>query len=92
MPSKSARQHRYMEAIAHGVKKTVEQYLLDAEEELNRITAKAVYGDIAMPLTKSSSKKAFSKNVRAEVRAGRPQKQAVAIAYATKRAAKKRGR
>lgn len=40
-----------------------------------------------MPLTKSSSKKAFSKNVRAEVKAGRPVKQAVAIAYAVKRSA-----
>lgn len=45
-----------------------------------------------MPLTKSTSKKAFSKNVAKEVKAGKPVKQAVAIAYATKRkaAAKKR--
>jgi hypothetical protein len=42
-----------------------------------------------MPLIKSKSKAAFSKNVAAEVNAGKPQKQAVAIAYATKRAAKK---
>lgn len=45
-----------------------------------------------MPLTKSTSKKAFSHNVRAEIKAGRPQKQAVAIAYATKRAAAKKGK
>lgn len=45
-----------------------------------------------MPLTKSTSKKAFSANVRAEIKAGRPQKQAVAIAYATKRAATKKKR
>lgn len=38
-----------------------------------------------MPLIKSTSKKAFSKNVAAEVRAGKPVKQAVAIAYAVKR-------
>lgn len=40
-----------------------------------------------MPLKKSTSKKAFSHNVRAEIKAGKPQRQAVAIAYATKRAA-----
>ena len=43
-----------------------------------------------MPLTKSTSKKAFEKNVKAEIRAGKPPKQAVAIAYATKNAAKKK--
>lgn len=45
-----------------------------------------------MPLKKSSSKKAFKENVRAEVRAGKPVKQAVAIAYSTKRTAKKKGK
>lgn len=43
-----------------------------------------------MPLTKSTSKKAFQKNVKAEIAAGKPPKQAVAIAYATKRAAAKK--
>ena len=38
-----------------------------------------------MPLMKSTSKKAFSKNVKAEIAAGKPVKQAVAIAYAVKR-------
>lgn len=42
-----------------------------------------------MPLIKSKSKAAFGKNVATEVKAGKPVKQAVAIAYATKRAAKK---
>lgn len=42
-----------------------------------------------MPLIKSTSKGAFAKNVKAEVAAGKPVKQAVAIAYATKRDAKK---
>jgi hypothetical protein len=42
-----------------------------------------------MPLKKSTSKEAFRANVRAEVKAGKPVKQAVAIAYATKRAAAK---
>ena len=45
-----------------------------------------------MPLKKSSSKKAFSENVKAEVKAGKPAKQAVAIAYSVKRAAKKKGK
>jgi hypothetical protein len=43
-----------------------------------------------MPLTKSTSKQAFQKNVKREIAAGRPPKQAVAIAYATKRAAAKK--
>jgi hypothetical protein len=34
-----------------------------------------------MPLRKGSSKKVISANIRTEVRAGRPVKQAVAIAY-----------
>ena len=40
-----------------------------------------------MPLVKSSSPAAFRKNVKTEMAHGKPQKQAVAIAYATKRAA-----
>jgi len=43
-----------------------------------------------MPLIKSTSKKAFGKNIGAEVRAGRPVKQAVAIAYSEKREADKK--
>jgi hypothetical protein len=42
-----------------------------------------------MPLIKSKSSEAFSKNIKAEIKAGKPQKQAVAIAYAIKRSAKK---
>ena len=41
-----------------------------------------------MPLKKSSSKKAFKQNIKAEIKAGKPQKQAVAIAYSVKRKAK----
>ena len=45
-----------------------------------------------MPLVKSTSKAAFRKNIAAEVKAGKPVKQAVAIAYSTQReAAKKSG-
>jgi hypothetical protein len=43
-----------------------------------------------MPLKKSASKEAFRANVKAEVKAGKPIKQAVAIAYATKRQAPKK--
>jgi len=43
-----------------------------------------------MPLIKSTSKKAFQKNVKKEISAGKPVKQAVAIAYATKRSAAKK--
>ena len=42
-----------------------------------------------MPLIKSTSKKAFQKNVRAEIQSGKPPKQAVAIAYSEKREAEK---
>ena len=42
-----------------------------------------------MPLTKSTSKKAFKENISQEVAAGKPPKQAVAIAYAVKREAAK---
>lgn len=43
-----------------------------------------------MPLVKSKSKEAFSKNISAEVKAGKPVKQAVAIAYDVKREAQKK--
>ena len=42
-----------------------------------------------MPLVKSKSPEAFRKNVAAEVKAGAPVKQAVAIAYSVKREAAK---
>ena len=40
-----------------------------------------------MPLVKSASKEAFRKNVKAEMAANKPQKQAVAIAMSTARKA-----
>ncbi len=46
-----------------------------------------------MPLNKSGSKSAMSQNIKTEMAAGKPQKQAVAIAYSVQRQAKaaKRG-
>lgn len=43
-----------------------------------------------MPLVKSKSPAAFRSNVKAEVKAGKPVKQAVAIAYSVKREAEKK--
>ena len=43
-----------------------------------------------MPMKKSTSKKAFKSNIRAEVKAGKPVKQAVAIAYSEKHQAERK--
>lgn len=45
-----------------------------------------------MPLITGKSKKSFGENVKTEMDAGKPQKQAVAIAYSKKREAEKRAR
>jgi len=42
-----------------------------------------------MPLIKSTKKEAFKKNIATEVKAGKPVKQAVAIAYSENREAAK---
>jgi hypothetical protein len=42
-----------------------------------------------MPLIKSKSEKAFKTNIKREIAAGKPPKQAVAIAYSVQRSAKK---
>lgn len=41
-----------------------------------------------MPLKKSTSPKAFKSNIKAEIKAGKKQPQAVAIAYSVKKKAK----
>jgi len=45
-----------------------------------------------MPLKKSGSKQAFKHNVRAEMKSGKSQKQALAIAYSVKRKYKKKSK
>jgi hypothetical protein len=45
------------------------------------------YPENKMPLVKSASKKAVSKNIKTEMNAGRPQRQAVAIALSMARKA-----
>jgi len=42
-----------------------------------------------MPLIKSTSPKAFKENIKSEMKAGKPVKQSVAIAYSEKREAAK---
>ena len=50
---------------------------------------KATTRKTTMPLKKNTSKAAFQSNVKEEIKAGRPVKQAVAIAYSEKREAAK---
>jgi hypothetical protein len=45
-----------------------------------------------MPLVKSASDKAFTENLRRELGAGMPKKQALAVAYSVKRQAAKQQR
>ena len=45
-----------------------------------------------MPLIKSKSPKAFKANIRTEMSAGKPEKQAVAIAYAVADKQKRKGK
>ena len=58
-------------------------------EELRNARTNCAKRELEMPLKKSTSKPAFKENVKAEVKAGKPVKQAVAIAYAVKKQAKK---
>ncbi len=45
-----------------------------------------------MPLKKGKSKKVISENIRTEMHHGKPQKQAIAIAFSEARRGKKKGK
>jgi len=45
-----------------------------------------------MPLNKGKSKKAISENIKTEMAAGKPQKQAIAIALNISKKSKKKGK
>jgi len=45
-----------------------------------------------MPLKICSSQNCFTRNLKTELKAGKPKKQALAIAYATQRKAKSKGK
>ena len=45
-----------------------------------------------MPLVKSASKGAFRRNLKAELKSGKPIKQSLAIAYSVKRRAAAKGK
>jgi hypothetical protein len=57
-------------------------------EKLNSKTVRTIIKEKQMPLKKSVTPKAFKENIKTEMAAGKPIKQAVAIAYAEKNAAK----
>ena len=62
-----------------------ESALQKAKPALKKATTRSK----TMPLKKSTSKAAFKSNIKAEVKAGKPVKQAVAISYAVKKEAAK---
>ena len=59
------------------------------EEKRKPTLKKATTRSKTMPLKKSASPKAFKENIKTEVKAGKPVKQAVAISYAVKKEATK---
>ena len=65
------------------------QQLLDKDKPRKLALKKATTRSKTMTLKKSASPKAFKENIKTEVKAGKPVKQAVAIAYSEARAAKK---
>ena len=61
-------------------------YVLGKKPTLKKATTRSK----TMPLKKSASPKAFKENIKTEVKAGKPVKQAVAISYAVKKEATKK--
>jgi hypothetical protein len=65
------------------------QELLAEDRPRKPALKKATTRSKTMPLVKSAKPKAFKENIKTEVKAGKPVKQAVAIAYSEAREAKK---
>jgi hypothetical protein len=70
--------------------KTIEPIFPIAKSKPRPQIKKATTRKTTMPLKKSTSAKAFKENIKTEVKAGKPVKQAVAIAYSEKREAAKK--
>ena len=75
-----------MQKQALETNRVYESALQKAKPALKKATTRSKI----VPLKKSTSKKAFESNIKAEVKAGKPVKQAVAIAYSEKREAAKK--
>lgn len=65
----------------------MKKFFLQTANQLNYTRRIISTRSCPVPLVKSTSKKAFKKNVKAEVKAKKPIKQAVAIAYTVKKKA-----
>ena len=68
------------------------QQLLDEDKPRKPALKKAITRSNTMPLKKSASKKAVPVNIKTEIKAGKPPKQAVAIALSVQREAKKKAK
>ena len=77
-----------MQKQALETNRVYESALQKAKPALKKATTRSK----TMPLKKSTSKKAFESNIKAEVKAGKPVKQAVAISYAVKKEATKKAK
>ena len=86
--SKTARENRLKQLLNEDKRKVD---FFDVPIKKHKPTLKkATTRSKTMPLKKSASPKAFKENIKTEVKAGKPVKQAVAISYAVKKEATKK--